>query len=55
MSWSGPFPVVERRNKVNDIIDEHGKLKLYHANLLKKYHRRAQVSYVQVIDEDARA
>lgn len=36
MSWSGPFKVLERRNKVNYLIDEKGKHKLYHANLLKK-------------------
>ena len=35
MSWSGPYKVLERRNKVNYLIDEKGKPKLYHANLLK--------------------
>lgn len=51
MSWSGPSPVLEQRNRVNYHIDERGKPKLYHANLLKKYHRRVQVHQAQVIDE----
>ena len=54
MSWRGPFKVLEKRSRVNYIIDENGKGKLYHANLLKKYHRRAVVSYAQVIDEQER-
>ncbi|XP_069972138.1 uncharacterized protein [Penaeus vannamei] len=38
MSWSGHYTVLECRNKVNYLIDEGGKRKLLHANLLKKYH-----------------
>jgi len=52
MTWSGPYTVMERRNKVNYLIMEKGQPKLYHANLLKMYHRRANVSQAQVIDED---
>jgi hypothetical protein len=37
---------------VNYLIDESGNPKLYHANLLKKYHRRSSVNQVCVIDED---
>ena len=40
MSWKGPFKVLERRNRVNYLISEDGKPKLYHINLLKKYCRR---------------
>lgn len=36
MSWSGPYTVLERRNKVNYLSDENGKSKLYHVNLLKR-------------------
>jgi len=52
MTWSGPYTVMERRNKVNYLIMEKGQPKLYHANLLKMYHRRANVSQAQVLDED---
>jgi hypothetical protein len=36
MSWSGPYTVLECRNKVNYLIDEGGKQRLLHANLLNK-------------------
>ena len=51
MAWSGPYRVLECRNKVNYLIDEGGKPKLYHANLLKRYHRRAHVQQAYVLDE----
>lgn len=51
MAWSGPFTVLERRNKVNYLIEDGGKQKLYHANLLKRYHRRAHVQNANIIDE----
>lgn len=51
MAWRGPYKVLECRNKVNYLIDEQGKPKLYHANLLKKYFRRAQICLAYVMDE----
>nr|XP_027232840.1 uncharacterized protein LOC113824300 [Penaeus vannamei] len=54
MSWSGPYTVLECRNKVNYLIDEGGKQKLLHANLLKKYHRRATSSQPNVMDEESK-
>ena len=51
MTWRGPFVVLEWRNKVTYLINEDGKSKLYHINLLKKYYRRAQVGQAQVLDE----
>lgn len=51
VAWSGPYPVFERRNKVNYLIDEKGTPKLYHINLLKKYHSRSQSTQPQIIDE----
>ena len=51
VSWKGPFPVLERMNRVNYIINENGKAKLYHINLLKKYYRRAIVGLSFVNDE----
>ena len=51
VAWKGPYKVLERRGKVDYLIDEPRGPKLYHANILKKYHRRAQVNQVQVLDE----
>ncbi|XP_069995020.1 uncharacterized protein [Penaeus vannamei] len=52
MSWSGPYTVLECRNKVNYLIDEGGKQKVLHANLFKKYRRRATSSQPNVMDEE---
>ncbi|KAK4311710.1 hypothetical protein Pmani_016811 [Petrolisthes manimaculis] len=52
VSWNGPFKVLERRNRVNYLIDDKGNAKLYHANLLKRYYRRTNVSLAQVLDEN---
>ena len=51
VSWNGPYKILERRGKVDYIVEVPQGPKLYHANLLKKYHRRAQVNQVQVLDE----
>ena len=51
MSWSGPYPVLERHNSCNYLINENGKHKLYHTNLLKRYHRRAHVNQFTALDE----
>ena len=51
MSWSGPNTVLERRHKVNYFIDKKRKPKLYQANLLKQYHRRATVNQGSIPDE----
>ena len=40
MQWKGPFEVVEAVGPVDYKIDINGKVKLMHANLLKKYHMR---------------
>ncbi|XP_070000736.1 uncharacterized protein [Penaeus vannamei] len=54
MSWSGPYTVLECRNKVNYLIDEGGKQKVLHANLFKKYRRRATSSQPNVMDEESK-
>ncbi|XP_047469564.1 uncharacterized protein LOC125025584 [Penaeus chinensis] len=54
LSWKGPYTVLECRNKVNYLIDEGGKPKLLHANLLKKYHRRAISCQSNVMDEESK-
>lgn len=51
MAWKGPFTVLERKNRVNYIIDENGSPKQYHANLLKRYYRRAVANFVNFPDE----
>lgn len=53
VSWNGPYKVLERRNKVDYLIDEKGKQKLYHANILKKYHRRNQTGQVNPDEKDS--
>lgn len=50
MSWSGPYKILEQRNRVNYLIDEKGKAKLYHVNMLKQYFRRSVV--VQAVDDN---
>ena len=40
MAWAGPYKIVEKRNRTNYVINIKGEQKLFHANLLKKYHRR---------------
>ncbi|KAK3887597.1 hypothetical protein Pcinc_008301 [Petrolisthes cinctipes] len=51
VSWNGPYKVLERHGKVDYVIDVPRGPKLYHANLLKKYYRRAVANQVPVLDE----
>jgi hypothetical protein len=51
MSWRGPFKVLEKKNKVNYLIDDNGSKRLYHTNLLKRYHRRTSAQFVTCVDE----
>ena len=48
VAWKGPFTVIERRNRVNYVINYDGVHKQFHANLLKKYHRSADVNFVHI-------
>lgn len=50
IAWKGPFPVIEKRGKLNYVIDDNGNSKLFHINLLKKYHRRACVGSAEIAD-----
>ena len=36
--WQGPYPVLERVGDWDYKIQIRGKPRLFHANLLKKYH-----------------
>ena len=50
LSWKGPFQIVKKLNAVDYLIDIKGKEKLYHVNLIKKYHEREeQTEMVSVI------
>ena len=51
MSYSGPHTVLQRKNRVTYLIDQSGVTRLYHANLLKKYYRRATANMANVTDE----
>ena len=50
IAWHGPYIVIEKKNKVDYVIEIEGKHKMYHVNLLKKYHRRNVVSAVDLSD-----
>ena len=52
MAWKGPYKVIAKKNQVNYEIDQDGQNKLYHVNLLKKYHRRACENSANVIDSN---
>lgn len=51
ISWRGPYKVLERKGKVEFLIDEPKGPTLYHVNLLKKYSRRAQSLQASLLDE----
>lgn len=37
VAWIGPYKVLERRNRVDYLIADSIRPKIYHANLLKRY------------------
>lgn len=49
LQWKGPFPVVERKGDCDYRIDVNREVKLFHANMLKKYYSRQDVSCVDVM------
>ena len=40
MQWKGPYKILEKLGFNNYSIEINGKVKTYHANMLKKYHTR---------------
>ncbi|XP_041461733.1 uncharacterized protein LOC121413037 [Lytechinus variegatus] len=44
LQWKGPFEVVSKVSSTDYRIDLNGKLKVFHINLLKKYHDRNNTS-----------
>ncbi|XP_076064943.1 uncharacterized protein LOC143038984 [Oratosquilla oratoria] len=51
VTWNGPYKVLERRGEANYVIETPRGHKLYHANILKRYQRRAQVQQLELMDE----
>ena len=52
LSWRGPFVVKKRVGLCDYQIDLSGKLKLFHANLLKAYTQRATVASAAIVVEE---
>lgn len=40
MQWKGPYSVMERKSQVDYVVCVKGRNKLFHANMMKIYHRR---------------
>ena len=54
LRWKGPYTVQEVVNRMDYRINVNGKSKVYHANLLKRYHEREQAGSMTVagVDEE---
>lgn len=44
LQWRGPYQVMERNGNVDYRISVNGKLKIFHANMLKKYTTRQEAA-----------
>jgi hypothetical protein len=42
LQWKGPFPVIESTNPYDYKLDINGKIRTFHANMLKQYFSRAE-------------
>lgn len=51
MQWKGPYNIVEKLGNVDYKIELKGKVKTFHANLLKKYVDRIKLSTAVVSEE----
>ena len=52
MQWRGPYKVVEARsNNVDYVINVRGKHRVYHINMLKKFHKRGIEERVNAVPE----
>ena len=49
MQWKGPFTITEKFGKVDYRIQMNGKIKTFHANLLKRYVERYDVDDLTVV------
>ena len=50
MQWKGPFEIMECRNDNNYRVQLNGRLKLFHANMLKKYVERKTTEEVELLN-----
>jgi len=50
MQWKGPFEIMEYRNDNNYRVNLNGRLKLFHANMLKKYVERKIAEEVELFN-----
>ena len=50
MQWKGPFEIMECRNDNNYRVQLNGRLKLFHANMLKKYVERKTAEEVELLN-----
>ena len=44
LQWKGPFKVTHKVGKHDYRVDQNGKIKIYHANMLRKYVERAETT-----------
>ena len=51
MQWKGPFRITKKISKMNYQIDMGKRTPIFHANLLKKYHRRGEETQQKDDDE----
>ena len=51
VSWKGPYKILQKKGTVDYLVDLPQGPKVFHINILKQYHRRAQVQRIQVLDE----
>ena len=50
--WRGPFKIIKKMNNVDYLIQVKNETKIFHANMLKKYHRREANNVLSVfVDE----
>ena len=55
MQWKGPFIVIEKKNAMDYRIDLGHRQQTFHANMLKKYHRRPKeviAAAIAVIEDE---
>ncbi|XP_072015789.1 uncharacterized protein [Amphiura filiformis] len=50
MQWKGPFKVKEKLNSMNYRVDFGHRTQTFHANMLKKYHRREDTAALRTQD-----
>lgn len=52
LQWKGLYTIVEKLGKVNYRIDMNGKIKTFHANLLKRYIDRSEINAISSVRDD---